>query len=273
MATESLLGSTKNWTREQTILAFHFYCQTPFGQLHAKNKRLIEVAALVGRTPGALAMKCVNLASLDPAIRESGRSGLSNASAQDREIWREFHADWQGLVDRAEALKADRLQERGLPPRLDDDDAPLQDFTGETRAVLIKQRVRQAFFRRSVLNSYGRRCCISGVSDPRFLVASHIVAWKDDASIRLNPANGLCLSTIHDRAFDSHLFSLSDDHRVILSKQLRDASDQFLRDVFLKLDGTRIALPEKFFPEMDFVRRHRQRMLETNDEEHHDWAS
>lgn len=48
--------------------------------------------------------------------------------------------------------------------------------------------------------------CVSGVSDARFLVASHIVAWKEDASIRLNPANGLCLSTIHDKAFDNHLF-------------------------------------------------------------------
>jgi len=34
------------------------------------------------------------------------------------------------------------------------------------------------------------------------LVASHIVPWRSDPGNRLNPKNGLCLSAIHDRAFD-----------------------------------------------------------------------
>lgn len=259
---EGAFCSTGNWTREQTILAFHFYCQTPFGQLHAKNKKIIELAALIGRTPGALAMKCVNIASIDPAIRESGRAGLSNASALDREIWEEFHADWDGLVEQAEALRAFLLRESQTPQTQLGDEYAGMDFTGETRLALVKQRVKQAFFRRSVLSSYGGKCCISGVSDGRFLVASHIVAWKDDASIRLNPANGLCLSTIHDKAFDNHLFALTDDHRIVLSKQLREAKDQFLRDVFWKLEGTQIALPERFVPELAFITRHREMMLQ-----------
>src|SRR3546814_14277203 len=73
-----------NWTREQTPLAFQFYCETPFGQLHGRNKKVIELAGLIGRTPDAVAMKCVNIASLDPKVRARGRSGLSNASALDR---------------------------------------------------------------------------------------------------------------------------------------------------------------------------------------------
>lgn len=250
-----------NWSREQTILAFHFYCQTPFGQLHSKNKKVIELATQIGRTPGALAMKCVNLASLDPAIRETGRSGLSNASKLDKTIWDEFHTDWEALVEQAEALLASLLRGTKASPSPDvDDKFEGMDFTGETRTALVRQRLKQGFFRRSVLSSYGGKCCITGVSDSRFLVASHIVAWKDDASIRLNPANGLCLSTIHDRAFDSYLFSLTGDHRIILSAQLRESKDKFLRDVFWKLDGTQIALPEKFSPEQAFITRHREKM-------------
>lgn len=262
---EGAFGSKGNWTREQTILAFHFYCQTPFGQLHAKNKKIIELAELIGRTPGALAMKCVNIASIDPAIRESGRAGLRNASSQDRKIWQEFHKNWDALIEQAEALQTHLLRERGMPPPQTDSEIIATDFTGETRVALVKQRVKQAFFRRSVLSSYSGKCCISGVSDGRFLVASHIVAWKDDASIRLNPANGLCLSTIHDRAFDSHLFSLTDDHRVILSKSLHDTKDQFLREVFLKLNGTQIALPERFTPNPEYITRHRNHMQKLQD--------
>src|SRR3546814_8309412 len=65
-----------NWTREQTLLAFQFYCETPFGQLHGRNKKVIELAGLIGRTPDAVAMKCVNIASLDPKVRARGRSVL-----------------------------------------------------------------------------------------------------------------------------------------------------------------------------------------------------
>lgn len=259
---EGAFNPKGNWSREQTLLAFHFYCQTPFGQLHAKNKKIIELAALIERTPGALAMKCVNLASLDPVVRESGRSGLSNASVLDKEIWEEFHANWDGLVEQAEVLQAYLMCGNQTPQLTQmDDEFSGMDFAGETRTVLVRQRVKQAFFRRAVLSGYRGKCCISGVTDERFLIASHIVAWKDDASIRLNPANGLCLSSIHDRAFDSHLFSLSDDHRIILSKQLQQTRDDFLRQVFLPLDGTLIALPEKFSPEPAFIARHRERML------------
>ena len=41
----------------------------------------------MGRTPSALAMKLVNIAGLDPAITSTGRRGLSNASAGDRDMW------------------------------------------------------------------------------------------------------------------------------------------------------------------------------------------
>ena len=39
-------GRRANWSREQTLLAFQFYCETPFGQLHGRNKRVIELANL-----------------------------------------------------------------------------------------------------------------------------------------------------------------------------------------------------------------------------------
>jgi len=46
--------SKGNWSSEQLKLAFHFYCQTPFGKLHSRNPQIIELAGLIGRTPSAL---------------------------------------------------------------------------------------------------------------------------------------------------------------------------------------------------------------------------
>ncbi|WP_277987045.1 DNA (cytosine-5-)-methyltransferase [Pseudolysobacter antarcticus] len=250
-----------NWTQEQLKLAFHFYCQTPFGKLHSKNPEIIKLASLIGRTPSALAMKLVNFASLDPSITSSGRKGLSGASALDRTIWREFHNDWEGLAVECEQLHQYLLRENGIKPvpTLEkENDFSYIDFTGETRLAFTQQRIKQNFFRRAVLSSYRERCCISGVSDARLLVASHIVPWSVDKANRLNPSNGLCLSAIHDKAFDSYLFTLSNDRRIVLSEKLKTTKDKFLREVFWPTADKQIELPERFLPDPSLVELHRK---------------
>ncbi|MGH8117483.1 MAG: DNA (cytosine-5-)-methyltransferase [Rhodanobacteraceae bacterium] len=249
-----------NWTREQLKLAFHLYCLLPFGRLHQRNPQIIELAALIGRTPSALAMKLVNFASLDPLVRASGRVGLGNASSLDHAVWDEFHADWEALGTECAALLAS-LRHRSAPDHTKPydplDDFALDDFTGATREAIAHQRVGQDFFRRAVLASYRGRCCISGVSDPRLLVASHIIPWRKDKANRLNPSNGICLSAIHDKAFDYHLFSLTNDACVVLSKALKASKDKFVQRVFCEIEGTPIEMPERFAPSPEFLAEHR----------------
>lgn len=254
--------STSKWTREQAKLAFHLYCQLPFGKLHKGNPEIIRLANTIGRTPSAVAMKLVNFASLDPAITSTGRKGLDGASNLDREVWAEFHADWEQLAVECEMLRC------SIDPELVTDEADEllvpDDFTGETRRVVTEQRIKQSFFRRAVLSSYGGRCCMSGVSEPRLLVASHIVPWKNDKHNRLNPSNGLCLSAIHDRAFDKGLITLSDDFKVIISDELKRRDELFMKTVFLPLDGQVITMPERFMPNKNFVARHRTELFVDN---------
>jgi putative restriction endonuclease len=254
-------GAVSNrWRREQLKLAFHLYCQLPFGKLHHSNPEIVTLAALIGRTPSAVAMKLSNFASLDPAITGSGRKGLEGASKLDREVWDEFHADWEGL-----ALECGRLRQDLDPSTYDasvDDATQAGDYAGETRRVFAEQRIKQRFFRRAVLSSYRGRCCMSGVSDARLLIASHIVPWSADKSNRLNPSNGLCLSALHDRAFDSRLIWLTDDFRVVLSPEIECNSDAFLQSVFRPLAGTKIEMPDRFAPSVEFIAKHRAACLE-----------
>lgn len=249
-----------NWTLEQLKLAFYLYCQLPFGKLHQRNPHIVELSKLIGRTPSALAMKLVNFASLDPLIRESGRHGLGNASTLDKAVWDEFHADWERLVVECQQIREGLAHEQGQSAdamQESSNDFALTDFTGETRQAIVQQRKKQDFFRHAVLASYRGRCCISGVSDARLLVASHIVPWSEDAANRLNPRNGLCLSAIHDKAFDRHLFSLTDDLRIVLSRSLKESKDDFIREVFWSVDGKPIDRPERFAPELAFLTQHR----------------
>lgn len=49
-------SSHMDWTRDQLLIAFRFYCRTPFGRLHYRNPEIIRLAEVIGRTPSALAM-------------------------------------------------------------------------------------------------------------------------------------------------------------------------------------------------------------------------
>lgn len=248
----------QDWTSEQVKLAFHLYCQLPFGRLHQNNPEIIDLANLIGRSPSAVAMKLVNLASLDPVIIASGRKGLSSASKLDRAIWDEFHADWEGLV-----LEANRIREvlgdttPTIDPQLSDQ---LPDYTGQTRAQVVQQRIGQAFFRQTVLSSYHSRCCITGLAEPRLLLASHIVPWGKDQGNRLNPHNGLCLSALYDRAFDQGLITLDEAWRVVLSATLKKP-EPALQKHFHSVEGRQIALPERFSPDPQLMQYHREQVF------------
>lgn len=256
--------TTSRWTKEQLKLAFHLYCQLPFGKLDMRTPEVIRLATLISRTPGAVAMKLSNFASLDPAITGTGRKGLEGASNLDREVWAEFHADWEKLALECSQLNDQLRKEKGADEVVELDvteQEGLEDFTGETKRVVTEQRVKQHFFRRAVLSSYRGRCCISGLSDTRLLMASHIVPWSSDKTNRLNPSNGLCLSAIHDKAFDRGLITISDNYEVMLSEQLRRNEDAFVAQIFLPLEGRKIELPEKFIPSVTFLSYHRNKIF------------
>lgn len=256
--------ATGRWTKEQIKLAFHLYCQLPYGRIHGRNPEIAALAKAIGRTSDAVAMKMLNIASIDPAITSTGRVGLGNASSLDREVWDEFHSDWERLAVECELLRKQLENNVSEIFESENDELLPEDFTGETRQVLTTQRIKQQFFRRAVLSSYRGRCCMSGLSEPRLLIASHIVPWSKDKTNRLNPSNGLCLSAIHDRAFDKGLISLTDEFKIIVSDELKQRNESFVIDVLLPLDGRTIEPPQRFTPQIEFIAWHRNELFLDN---------
>ena len=62
------------------------------------------------------------------------------------------------------------------------------------RNQLVKARIGQGAFRQNVI-AVEKACRITGVSDPPFLIASHIKPWKVSSNDeRLDGNNGLLLS-------------------------------------------------------------------------------
>jgi len=155
----------------------NLYCKLPFGQLHKGNRIIIETAEKMGRSPGSLAMKLSNFASLDPVQQARGIRGLSGATKQDRAMWTEFQSNITALGAQSEQLLHDLFT--------NDDEKEIDSLSRKTIRLIaptgptetqatVKIRRGQQFFRQSILNAYGIRCCITGITIPRLLVASHI---------------------------------------------------------------------------------------------------
>ncbi len=255
-------GANTNWTRTETLAALYVYLLLPFGQLHRGQPKIKQLASWIGRTPNSVALKLVNLASLDPQIQARGLSGMGNVSNLDKQIWKELHQDWDPVALEAAAVYESLARGHRVTP---DEDLVLDAETptfgeGKTRSATTEVRVNQARFRKSVLASYNATCCISGLQHEKLVIASHIVPWSEDTHNRLNPQNGLCLSALHDRAFDQGLITVTPDFVVRVSKKLTAIEgDTFMVESLLRFDNHAIHLPERFRPAPEFLAKHAQR--------------
>ena len=249
-----------NWTRQQLLVAFSLYCQIPFGRNSARNPDIVRAAGLIDRTPAGLSLKLGNIASLDPAITSTGRVGLRNASAADRAMWEEMNGAWEKFaVDSQQALADLGIVEKAIDEPEQANDEIETQREGIDRPVETTARVGQSFFRSAVLSAYSERCCITGLSVPGLLVASHIVPWSHDPVNRVNPRNGLLLSVLHDRAFDTGLLTINDDMTVKVSPAYSE--DGFFSTSVVAYHGQPIRLPEKFAPDREFLAYHREQVF------------
>ncbi len=73
------LRDRKDWTREESILAFDLYCRIPFRKTKADNADVIALAEVLQRTPASLARKLGNFGAFDPELRKQEISGLTEA--------------------------------------------------------------------------------------------------------------------------------------------------------------------------------------------------
>ena len=88
------------------------------------------------------------------------------------------------------------------------------------REQLVKARVGQGLYR-SRVEMLEAGCRLTGVTDRRFLRASHIKPWsKSDSGEKLDGNNGLLLAPHIDHLFDKGFISFGDDGGLITSKAL-----------------------------------------------------
>jgi len=242
---------TRNlWTRNELLLAINLYCKTPFGKLHHHNPDIIELAKILGRTPSALTWKLVNFASLDPSLLARGIKGAQNTSNLDKEIWNEFFNNWDELALESERLLKNKINQ---PNEQLLDNENYEDIEVERN---VKTRPKQSFFRSTLLASYNNTCCITGISNPDFLIASHIVPWSIDHKNRLNPRNGILINALHDKAFEYGYITISLDYKILVCNEILTSKSEWNQKYFHQIHEKEIFLPSRFLPDKEFIRYH-----------------
>lgn len=246
------------WTHDEMILVLNLYLKLPFGKMDRRNPDVIHLANIIGRTPNAVALRLVNYASYDPQLKQRGISGMAHGGKKCGEYWNEFTGDRERLLFESERILAQR-EGTTIEKKYEQEirDIP-QDIIGETKVREVRTRVNQNVFRQIVLANYDGRCALTGIDLSEFLVASHIIPWSENEKERLNPENGICLSSLYDRAFDKGLISFTNDQRVIFSARLKDnIGKDYYAKYFAPVEYAMLVTPRKYHINPTFLEWHR----------------
>jgi putative restriction endonuclease len=258
----------KKWTRGELLVALNLYHKLTFGQLHARQPTIVALAEKLARGANSLAMKLCNFASLDPALKLRGIKGLEGASALDRTVWTEFHEHLDESVPKSETalrelFEADENSELEVLPK-EGIRVRKRPPTGASEVIAsVKQRRGQEYFRDAVINNFGGRCGVTGLSVRELLIASHILPWGTHPAERWNVRNGLSLSRLHDAAFDRGLITFDDDLKLQLSPRLkRELSQPAVETNFGVFVSQPLDLPnDAAWPDLSFLAEHRAKIF------------
>ena len=121
------------------------------------------------------------------------------------------------------------------------------------REALVMARSGQGKFRKMVA-SFEKTCRVTGVSDPKLLIASHIKPWRSATpKERLDGNNGLMLSPHIDHLFDSGLITFEARGTILASSKLpEDLFEQWGIDLgknvgsFTSLQNTYLSYHQEF---------------------------
>ncbi len=250
------MGSGRRlWSEVEIENAISLYVELPFGRLHQHNPRIIELASQLGRTPSSVALKLVNLASIDETV---DRKGMANASKLDHAVWDRFFDKLLNIGESLDLAEQPTLL-TGMSENPQSEYLSNNNFeTGKDILSVTSTRQGQQKFRKMIFANYNEKCAISGISQPELLIAGHISPWSKDSRNRLNPRNGILLNRLHDKAFEERLISFQDDGEILYSPKLRIDTREKLKRI--DRDGY-LELPNKFKPDPSLIRAHRENLF------------
>lgn len=96
--------------------------------------------------------------------------------------------------------------------------------------AIIKARIGQGNFRKLLISKYDGKCIVTGLSDIRMLIASHIKPWAVSSNEdRLDVENGFLLNCLYDKLFDLGIITFKNDGTMIVSNSMKKHNIEILQ--------------------------------------------
>lgn len=254
------MAAGDDWTRDEVTMVCFLY-------LYSERRRLDDkrfMSEVTGRTVKSISAKMDNLSRFDPIVQAEGRVGLTHGAKIDEIVWNDFQEHPERMITEAQRLIAESgcMDVDSVHRYYDVDGELFMDIPeGQDRDAIIRTRVNQGMFRRRVLYCADDRCCVTGINEPRLLVASHIKPWCECTPLeKTDVHNALCLNRLHDGLFDRFMMTIDDGGHIIYAPNLEDAiGEDFYESSVAKYDRIRVNARNRPLPEYIL---HHNRMFE-----------
>lgn len=262
-------GSTsrRNWSLEETQMAFALYYVLPPSECDDTGDDVQHLARCIHRSPNSVALKIWNIAANDPNRIALGKVGMSHGSKLDKEVWQRYAESPDSFLGECLSLlfhtfeeESHGMQDAQAAPSLLTE-AEQEAVLGDEREATVMERVHQQYFRKSLMSNYHNKCCMTGISLKQLLVASHIKPWVASSAVEKTAAsNGLLLNAFHDKAFDRGLITIDDDYRIRVAESEvphTEANEFWL----YQFEGQKIDLPTICLPSHEFIEYHHKHVF------------
>lgn len=140
-----------------------------------------------------------------------------------------------------------------------------QPFVAEEKILqTVSKQKRDQAFRDVVLNVYDYSCAVTGQTFRSGGIveaeAAHIIAKNRQGTD--NPKNGLALSRSVHWAFDTGIFTITDQYEVLINPRAKSARAQNFP--LMEMDRKRILLPQdkQFWPHVEALEWHKKEVFE-----------
>lgn len=258
------MASGEDWTYAEVTMVCYLYLYS--NRKRSEDKKLMS--EILGRSEKSISAKMDNLARFDPIVILEGKKGLTHGSKIDESVWIDFQEHPQKMITEAQKLIAERgeMDDATMQKYYTIDDGLMIDIIeGQDIEAVLKRRLGQEAFRRKVLHCANEKCCITGINEPRLLVASHIKPWICCSPFeKTDVHNALCLNRLHDGLFDKYLMTIDEDYKIIYAPTLeKSVGTDFFESAIAKYDVIRVNNKNK--PSVDYIVYHNNAFRMHND--------
>jgi len=236
------------------------------GKASETNKFYFFGAAKMGKVEGTTRVtgKLVKCYPFNEFIHQSEIGNFKWTFKDKKESWEHFFNQYGmnkiNKIDFEELLKISESNvEFDKEPDAEAEatkDIQSGNYEVDDKEGKTKIRAKQQAFSNKVKTNYNNQCAICSIKTKEFLIGSHIIPWSKRKDIRIKPSNGICLCSLHDKAFDKGFISLTNDLKIIITEIKLD--DLQLVNELKKINGKKIFKPKIHAPEKEFLEYHRE---------------